>query len=115
MRMISMPIIWLLDEALVLVQLLQPQSRIYGYHLAMGGGVLNTGYSCKDLDLYFLPLDNVDDTPDVEGLKRWLEGVFGTSEPISDPEYGGETSAYAAKWKFVNMGKRVDVFVGKGE
>ncbi len=45
---------WTLEEALILVRALQPTAWQYGYHLCLGGGVLNKGVSSKDLDLYFL-------------------------------------------------------------
>ena len=74
---------WTLEEGLRLVRALQPSTRQYGYHLALGGGVLNKGESEKDLDLYFLPLNNpkvAKDNP--EGLVKWLIGLWGDPEPI---------------------------------
>ena len=74
---------WTLEEGLRLVRALQPSTRQYGYHLALGGGVLNNGESEKDLDLYFLPLNNpkvAKDNP--EGLVKWLTGLWGDPEPI---------------------------------
>lgn len=101
--------LWTIGEALQLVRLMQPLSRAYGYHLAMGGGVLNNGESTKDLDFYFLPLDNEGAT-DIAGLQKWLTTILGSGEDINDPKYGPSEN-YAAKWKFNNNGKRVDVFV----
>lgn len=46
----------MLSEGLHLVRALQPECRQFGYHLCLGGGVLNKGQSEKDLDLYFLPM-----------------------------------------------------------
>lgn len=50
------PVVWKLKDGLALVRKLQPETRQFGYHLTLGGGVLNTGKSRKDLDLFFLPL-----------------------------------------------------------
>lgn len=48
---------WTLDQALVLIRTLQPELHNRGYHMALGGGVLNAGRSDKDLDLYVFPFD----------------------------------------------------------
>lgn len=101
---------WNLEDALALVRRLQPMTRNYNYHLALGGGVLNKGTSDKDLDLYFLTLDN-DKKTDREGLLVTLERIFGKLEHIGSPEYLAKDSAYKAKVKFVNSGKRIDAFV----
>lgn len=67
---------WFLEDALVLVRELQPQTRKFDYHLALGGGVLNKGQSDKDLDLYFLPLSKTDKCNN-RGLVGWLSSLWG--------------------------------------
>ena len=47
---------WYLEEALQIIRMLQPSARSCGYHLALAGGVLNTGSSSNDLDIIVLPL-----------------------------------------------------------
>ena len=42
---------WYLDEALGLIRELQPNVFKFGYHLALGGSVLNVGLSVNDLDI----------------------------------------------------------------
>lgn len=104
---------WNLEQGLMVVRMLQPTTRNYGFHLAIGGGVVNKGRSDKDLDLYFLPLDD-EDTADTDGLLGWLEGTFGASEPIGNAEYGNaRTSNYKHKVKFTDVlgDKRIDVFI----
>lgn len=102
---------WTLDEARALIQQLQRPSRRLGYHLCLGGGVLNAGQSHKDLDLYFLPLDN-DIDPQPEGLAAWLKIQLGPYEEITK-EYPDDPSSthYVWKRKFDFDGKRIDVFV----
>lgn len=73
--------IWTMKEALGLIQALQPETRRFGYHLCLGGGVLNKGESQKDLDLYFLTLDNGKDSQP-EKLKDWLVSVWGEAADI---------------------------------
>lgn len=105
--------LWTLDEARALIAQLQTKSRHYGYHLCLGGGVLNTGVSAKDLDLYFLPLDD-DIEPQPIALLDWMQEELGDSESIpfgSDGKGNPGTSHYAWKHKFNHGGKRIDVFV----
>lgn len=48
---------WTLSDALDVIRPLQFKALQYGYHLALGGGVLNKGESANDLDLIVMPLD----------------------------------------------------------
>jgi hypothetical protein len=48
---------WGLSDALDVIRPLQFKALQYGYHLALGGGVLNKGMSSNDLDIIVLPLD----------------------------------------------------------
>lgn len=74
---------WTLEDGLKLVRAIQNTTRKYGYHLTLGGGVLNNGKSKKDLDLYFLPLNNERMPPqDIPGLVGWLGGMWGKFESI---------------------------------
>lgn len=103
------PVMWTYEEGQAEVLRVQLAVRAFGYHVAMGGGVLNNGTSSKDLDLYFLPMDNDAFTPDAVQLQAYLEDQWGVSEPISDPAYG-PSAYYRLKLKF-NQPKRIDVFV----
>lgn len=114
--------IWSLEKALGFVRRLQPLTRLHGYHMAIGGGVVNNGGSEKDLDLYLLPLDNMPKPADYEGMLMEMEAEFGPSQAIGalgvqSEEYPTVTawSPYHAKRKFANNGHRVDVFFIKGE
>lgn len=76
---------WTMDDALELVRGLQKDTRRYGYHLTLGGGVLNNGESQKDLDLFFLPLQNPKfpmNNPD--NLVSWLTKMWGPYETIGE-------------------------------
>lgn len=85
-----MPSNWNLDDGLKLVRALQMETRKYGYHLTLGGGVLNNGESKKDIDLYFLPLDNTKlAQPNPGSLIDWLVKMWGNYEIIGD-NYGME-------------------------
>ena len=98
---------WTLDDALGLIRALQQSCRKYGFHLCLGGGVLNTGASEKDLDLYFLPMGgNVNKPYD---LVRWLESMWGTSD-ILGQSYPME-KPYLSKFKFQYGAQRIDVFI----
>lgn len=85
------PDYWTMEEALRLIRAIQPETRKFGYHLSLGGGVLNKGESKKDLDLYFLPLDREDVKVDSPGLLKWLQSVWGEGKRFGgkvkvDPE-----------------------------
>lgn len=102
---------WGLDDALTLVRQLQKEVRPFGYHIALGGGVLNKGMSEKDLDLYFLPL--VEHAQNYTKMMYLLVERFGAAIDIGS---GGNErdNIYKDKVQFVNGGKRVDVFVVDG-
>ena len=99
---------WELEDALVLIRALQPQTRRFHYHLCLGGGVMNTGRSSKDLDLYFLPLSN-GSTPKPSELLEWLEGMWGACESLGD--YPTVAAPYVECGKFMYGLQRIDVFV----
>lgn len=106
---------WTLDEALSLIRLLQPETRKFGYHLCLGGGVLNVGFSEKDLDLYFLPMDNPEHPTDPDKLSGWLDTCWGKATdlfgdyPLTDSS--GKPSMYIKKVKYDYSGMRIDVFI----
>jgi hypothetical protein len=111
---------WDLDNGLRIVRALQPVTRKYGYHLALGGGVLNKGESKKDLDLYFLPMGS--DKPRPDELLECLTAVWGVSEPLSNADYSDSyenlSSAYKHAVKFErmagpnkNIAQRIDCFI----
>lgn len=103
-------VIWTLRQGIKLVRKLQPALHARHYHVALGGGVLNKGWSVKDLDLYFMPFDQ--DEP-VRDILPFLEEQFGPSQPIGQTEYARNTpSAYAQKVKFLEYaGGRIDAFI----
>lgn len=110
-KFISKPVRWTLKEALALVRSIQEDSREFGYHVCLGGGVLNTGSSQKDLDIYFLPLDNTDDGADPEGALAWAESLWGKAAPVSTYPLT-PASLYAHKVKFVEgETQRIDLFI----
>lgn len=75
---------WTLDNAVGIVRALQQDTRKFGFHLCLGGGVLNRGWSEKDVDLYFLPLDNPQYTTSYDELIKWLESMWGQATKIGD-------------------------------
>lgn len=108
------PEYWNLEYALVFIRDIQKDCRSFGYHVCLGGGVLNNGESKKDLDLYFLPLDNGSDNAD-DILIEWLSTMWGEHQPIGNGRYADNTSNYLHKIKFhVGDGEkklRVDAFI----
>ena len=107
----AVPVTWTLDEALEIIRAIQPESRRFNYHLCLGGGVLNKGFSKKDLDLYFLPMGTGDAKPlDPQGLEKWLVGMWGKGEEIGGRDYPDD-DLYFSRLKFMYGKLRIDVFV----
>ena len=100
---------WTLKEGQAEVTRVQWKVRAYGYHVALGGSVLNDGGSFKDLDIYFLPLDDRILKPDPEGLTKFLTVLWGEGQPIEDDRYG-PSLYYIFKLKFFPASKRIDAF-----
>ena len=115
---------WKLDQALDLVREIQPVIHGMGYHVVLGGGVLNNGESKKDLDLYFHPMMGketfISATNPGNPLLRWLEELFGKPEEFWNPdqevdEYGDiqypHRDPYVWKKKYQWGNRRIDVFI----
>jgi len=114
-----LPPMWTLEQGLVVVRAIQPESRVYGYHVCLGGGVMNRGHSDKDLDIFLLPMCNCDqDNSDPVTAIAWLEGLWGPAEDMtvqSDRYPHQFDEMYARKVKFsLPSGQRIDLFVMKG-
>lgn len=105
---------WVLEEAQKLVQAMQPNVRKFGYHICLGGGVLNNGMSKKDLDLFFLALDN-GTKANSSKLIEWLVGLWGDCEGLGERYKQHDESPYTGKVKFNYCGLRIDVFIVGGE
>lgn len=67
---------WKIEDGLKLIRALQSRVTEFGYHITLGGSVLNDGVSDRDLDLYFLPLVRPEPT-DPRGLVSWLTVLWG--------------------------------------
>lgn len=107
---------WDIDSGLTVVRLLQQDIRKFGYHVAVGGGVVNKGFSNKDLDLYFLPMNGLGrgKPSDPMRLHAYLEKLWGPSQPLGSYEYGEKDMqpVYGIAVKFFwNKQKRIDCFI----
>jgi hypothetical protein len=97
---------WTLENSVELIRILQPLAHQHGYHLALAGGILNKGYSEKDLDVVALPRSEMEqDWPD---FQEAVEDVLDT--PLV--QLRAPQSAYPLEFK-VYVGKhtngRIDV------
>lgn len=111
--------VWTMQSALELVRALQPMLHEVRHHIALGGGVLNKGKSFKDLDLYVLPMGGPR-TPistDNAAVDAVLCDVMDYEAPIGDSETYGDRQqpAMRARDRYTFEGKRVDVFVVRGQ
>ena len=106
---------WTLDDALRLIRDLQPSIRKFQYHVVLGGGVLNNGYSVKDLDLYFLPFGDAGIPVDLPHLKAYLSIRLGTPAPLGysavDHEYPPDATYGEDRYTYILANRRIDVFI----
>lgn len=99
---------WTLDDGLRLVRGIQATAKKYGYYIALAGGVLNKGFSEKDIDLVFLPYqhlkseDGKEVKPDAEGIVGWLTTIWG--EPRDIGANYNEQIEYTYKGQRVTIG-----------
>ena len=109
---------WEIEEALALIRRIQPALKPLGYHVCLGGGVLNHGGSMKDLDLFFVPLTN-DKAPALNSLWAFIFSKDGIGplrtnddgSPISHKPnpytpFRGQDTVSA-----LPLHKRVDIFI----
>jgi len=66
--------VWTLESALLTIRELQFKALQCGYHLALGGGVLNKGESFNDLDVVVLTMDKTSQRKDkfLESAEQYL-------------------------------------------
>ncbi len=104
------PALWILEDGLRTIRAIQADLKPLGYHAALAGGVLNLGYSFKDLDIVFLPLTN-DKAPLPGALMDFLCQVWGQPSLDEGSHSPNPYTPYREQWVFPNGGKRIDVFI----
>lgn len=100
---------WYFGEAQTLVRELQGVLWPVQWHVAMGGGVLNHGYSDSDLDLYILPLNKTAKFDDAETAIRTV--LTYKQEISGNPRYRSMAPAIEGADIYDYNDKRVDVFI----
>lgn len=103
---------WNLQEALTLARLIEPIVVQFGYHTALGGGVLLRGESEKDVDIILY--ERTKDTKPAPP-KEVLAGLvaIGFSEKFHLCKHGAsaaEIGEYKKVFVGTFFGKRVDLF-----
>ncbi len=106
---------WYLADALILVRELQALAWPNGWHIALGGGVLNHGYSDKDLDLYVLPIYNqpvcLDELSILSKLAEVLDATHPDGEPVCSFQGNPhECYTYSVRYPY-KKNQSVEVFV----
>lgn len=102
---------WTLQQAVELIQELEPAVRELNYHITLGGSVLHKGSSDKDLDLFIVPLNGFPSTP-IKILVLLMD-YLGSCRALRDgPNYQADADFhYDQAQLFDYMGKRIDVFI----
>lgn len=110
---LELPVVWTFASATNVITVCQASSAQFGYHVCLGGSVLNKMESTKDLDLYFLPMSNYQVKEDPAGLLNWIHMNLGVVESIND-SYPGKELPFILKGKLKyngNASQRIDVFI----
>lgn len=111
---------WNLQEALELIRKLQPKLYSIGFHVCLGGGILNYGKSPNDLDLYIIPLEDESHHPDDKRLVyskdfyttllNFLINEFG--EPHFNEDYENLRTTFKYKqFYLLNDKEKIDIFI----
>lgn len=110
--------LWYLCDAQLLIRQLQEVAWPLGWHIALGGGVLNHGYSDKDVDIYALPIYSQEGklADELEILSRLImvlnpEGTMLIDEVCSTQAVPHECYHYSVR--IANHGKPIELFIVK--
>lgn len=91
---------WTVENGIAVIRQLQNTAHLCGYHLALAGGILNRGYSAKDLDIMVLPMGSLGQK--WETFKIEIEQTLNiTVDNLSD-SYPDETAAGRAVYVAMN-------------
>lgn len=108
---------WDLESALKFIQKIQPSAKVVGFHVCLGGGVLNKGESNNDLDLYFLPLEDESNHPDDKrrtdpvNIMEIMNRVTGNTGTYQE-DYDNLRTSYRAKMVYkYTLNSKIDIFV----
>lgn len=103
---------WVLEDAIKLVRLIEPVIRPFGFHSALGGGVLQRGSSAKDVDIMLYQRSHEVAGTFSDVLTALKTIGFGDKfylckgDKYADPTFGDFKSVYVTEF----FGKRVDLF-----
>lgn len=100
------PPMWTLQEGVEYARYVEGKLIPIGYHCAIGGGVLHTGSSAHDLDIFVYPHDAK--KPAEPSLIMAAIGVSGWGE--CDEKYQPNRDPKEVIWAYVDNNKRVDFF-----
>lgn len=105
---------WYRSDADALIRNIQATVWPLGWHVALGGGVLNHGYSNNDLDLYLLPIYNRPEcASEIAVLTKVASKFFDSQHPLSEPVTSFDTTHECFKYsvRLYADQKPVEIFV----
>ena len=115
---------WTIAEAQALVGAMASKADRFGYTPTIGGSVLTSGKSAKNLNLFFIPngFSWMQQTP--VDLLMWLAAKFGTGKTLGDRQQttnngavpraagpAGVTSKFVHRMEFNLDGRSIHVYV----
>jgi hypothetical protein len=101
---------WLLDDALNLFRMLQDRAKSYGYCLAIGGGVVNKGWSDNDLDIVAHCHTEYEKVCDPNALLISLTGGTGGKQLLGWQRVGLKQAGPIVISFFESYGREVEIW-----
>lgn len=98
-----MKVLWKLEDAVTIIREMQPFAMEASYALSLGGGVLNMGWSWKDLDITAVPASH--EEPNLSKLLR-LFVSRGYKHVATNRNHPG-----LEVYKFADDDRRIDLIV----
>jgi len=100
---------WNLDEAVHYLRCMNADAKRFGWCFALGGGVLNHGYSKKDLDIVAIPYHGAGLTGLYDYLRRYGMVQIRTSSQMRSG-WKEPDMKHVEEWR-TDTGRRIDIMI----
>jgi hypothetical protein len=97
---------WNLQEGIEAVRKVEPVAIECGYHSALGGSVLHSGESDKDLDIFLYVRKSKEGADRSQVIERLRDAGFTDWDERNHDRYGDLKIVYSVQFD----GKRIDFF-----
>ena len=101
---------WTFNQAIEVARELEPLAIRCGYHTAIGGGVVQRGWSAKDLDIFFY-ISKTEIGCDTNKLIELLKCIGFTEWIPRSDSIAEEDQDRKVVFACARQGKRIDLFI----